>query len=53
MSDQIFVNTPETSRKIETNIPIREALDKKLITLEEAINRGLKVDIEKKEIKTQ
>ena len=33
MSDNIFVNTPETKRKLEQNIPIKIALDNKLVRI--------------------
>ena len=53
MTDNIFVNTPAVRGKEEINIPIRQALDTNLITIDEAIKRGLKVNTEKKEIKTE
>ena len=53
MTDNIFVNTPAIRGKEEVNIPIRDALNSNLVTLDEAIKRGLKVNIEKKEIKTE
>ena len=48
MSDNIFVNTPAIRGREENNIPIKEALDSKLITIKEAIKRGLKVSTKKK-----
>ena len=47
-SDSIFVNTPAIRGKIEQNIPIKEALTNNLITINEAINRGLKINTEKR-----
>lgn len=49
MSDKIYVNTPAVRGKIEQNIPIKEALDNNLITIKEAISRGLKINETKKE----
>ena len=48
MSDNIFVNTPAVRGKIETNTPIKQALDTHLVTIKDAIDRGLKVKTEKK-----
>ena len=49
MSDKIFVNTPALRGRPEQNIPIKEALDNNIVTIKEAINRGLKINSEKKE----
>lgn len=48
-SDLIFVTTPALRGKEETNIPIKEALDNGLVTIQEAIKRGLKVNTINKE----
>ncbi len=50
MSDKIFVNTPALRGKSEQNIPIKDALENHMVTINEAINRGLKVNTEKKKI---
>ena len=52
MSDQVFVNVPSVRGKPEINIPIREALDSNIITIQEAMNRGLSKIITK-EAKTK
>ena len=48
MSDKIFVNTPAVRGKAELYIPIKEALDNKIVTIDEAIKRGLKINVTKK-----